>query len=692
MTKKTVEGADPSRARDKFEELRLCVAIWEGRLAGANHPWQRLCRDGAFALRRISQDALLDEAAAAMAAGQPDLATARLDILAGLDPDHAVFGLAGDGCAVDLPPHLAACREGLVRLSRDAAWIRTPGADDLRALVGLNLFLGGAQPDGLALLEGVRWERIRLPLYFLQKITLLYWSGAAEVVAAYIEALAPLFLDPDRFDWGSRILGGVFGGYSGRGDLAGAILEPLLPAVARRPELLFQVMDGLLFAGRGAVVAAFFRDPPRLAELAGRLDREQRLRLYSLLFAAGCRQEAGEGFADLAASHDAAQPVELPRTVYGLVMAGREAEADRLVRAVLEGRDAAGRPADILPVAEALVQVGRTDQAGALLAGLSGEALANPCQAATLFNLHERLSRVEGLDRAWPVVRRLAAEGATANLDQVFWRHLYAGKLEQGLALVTEPGFGRRFGSGFPLRAAFLFWLGRFDEAAACLQERGYAGKGPAATHRHQLEALVHLARGEVDAAVSASREALAMLDVQGPNLDTRWLPLPPVFEYLLLLRRLGRLDEAADTAAHYVRRYEVAGNPCRPLLLLLRRESGRPVCTAEAQAEQCERAADRLGNPRSYCQGWLYLQAAVTRAGLGQFAAADRILQDKLASVLFLDPATRPALRSADSTRLADWRAPLQRMFFPHFTDTYWNSLLDAVLAPAGTRTAQGG
>lgn len=689
MTQEPSEGAGNSQARDKFEELRLCVAIWERRLSGADHPWQRLCRDSAFAFRQICQDGLLGEAARAVAAGRPEQATARLDVLAGIDPDHCVFDLA-TAASGKMAPHLAACHDFLLALSRDPTWATGAGADDLRALLGLNRFLCGFQPEGLALLSGVRWDRIKLPRYFLQKITLLYWSGAAEIVAAYLKALAPFFLDPACFDRGSRILGGVFGALSGEADFAGAVLEPLLPLVLNRPELLFQVMDGLLFAGRAVVLRAFFCAPGRLADLEGRLDREQRLRLLSLLFAAGCLREAGQGFADLAGSHDPGQLAELPQIVYGLVLSGREALAERLALAVPAGGTAAGTQ-DVLPAAEALIQVGRADRAEELLAGLSREALADQGQASAFFNLHERLSRIEGMDRAWPMLRQLAAEGSMATLDQIFWMFFYAGKLEEGLALVTEPGFGRRFGTGFPIRAAFLLWLGRFDEAAACLGERGYAGNGPVAWHRILFSTMLHLANRDTAAALASYRAALALLDVLGPNLGRRWLPLAPVFEYLLLLRQLGRLDEAADTAARYVRRYDLAGNPCRPLLALLTRELDRPVCSPEAEAGQCEQAADRLGDPRSYCQGWLYLQAAVLRAGLGQFAAADRILQTKLAAVLFLDPATRSTLRTAASTELAVWRKPLQAMFFPHFTATYWNRLLDAVLAPVGGRTVEG-
>lgn len=691
MIRETAEGGTHSEARDKFDELRLCVAAWERRMGGANHPLQRLCRDGAFAFRQISQDALFVEAAAAVVAGNLEKATDLLDVLAGVDPDHWVFGLGKVESAAAMPPHLTVCRDFLVRRSKDAAWIKASGANDLRALVGLHLFVGGAQLDGLALLDGVHWERIRLATYFLQKITMLYWSGAADVVAAYMKGLAPLFLDPTALDWGSRILGGVFGGYSGDHDFAGAVLEPFLPFVLDQPELLFQVMDGLLFAGRGETVAAFFRALPQRAALEKQFDRELRLRFHSLLFASGCYLEAGQGFADLAASHEARQLVELSRIIYGLVLTGQGEQASRLVQAALEEQGETVANLDSIPLAESLIHVGRRKEAGALLARVFGEMLMNPSLVATAFNLHERLSRPDALRQAWPAVCRLAGRGNSVNLEQFFWMHFYAGKLKDGLTHVTQPDFGQGYGTGFPIRAAFLLWLGRFDAAAACLRERGYAGKGPSSVHRLLLGTMVHLANGDIKAVLSSYREILLILDVQGSNLDTRWPPLLPIFEYLLVLRHIGRLEDAAATALHYARRYDVAGNPCRPLLTLFKRELGQPDVSLEEEAEQCEQAADELDNPRSYCQGWLYLQAAVTRIKLGQYVAADRILQTKLATVLFLDPVGRQSLRTVDSRELGNWRMSLQRMFFPHFSGKYWNRLLDDMLEPIMECTAGG-
>ncbi len=676
---------------DRLGELRLCQRVMRLSSGHAASP-RPSPRSGAIgeALRTEMRKlfaSLVEAAAAHLERGQPRQAEAVLEILARHAPSHPALHLDWNRPAGG-PPAAAAVtcvREHLRALPEISQGLEAGGGDNLRAVLGVDLFKAGRRDPALRLLGLVRWECIGEPETFANALSLLYWSGAAAVVERIVAAPGvPLGGEHVRTSWPATEMG-VFGALTGHPETAATWLLPQLEGGVTSPSQLFQIFDGLLHAGLDRELGAHFRKPGTVEALWRRLDFEQRERLGAVVYNAGLIEESGRRFESLAREGGPLPPQALPRLVHGLMRTGRTEQAERLIDAAraggVSGADTSPDSPAALPLAESLLLAGKIEEARTLLDRIPLPRRPGAPLAPGLFLLHERLSQIEAMRALQP-----ALGGGTGRLehdDLPFFCRMafYERTLERSYRrFMAELGRDTRHRPVLLAQAQFLFETGRFSELQEVLDDPLLAGNGPIAILRLHLTACLHLGRNALEPARRAYASLASLLGRIRLDIFSRQPPTPVLFEYALLLHSLGETRQALEFAGACVRTYGALGNPCFALEGLFSRESAGLACEADL-ARRCEDVADALCQPRFFCQGWLYLRAAVILHRLGLHGEATRIVRGKLSRTLFLAPLPRQRLREATSETLPQLADSIQAMFFPNFRGTYWNARIGALL-----------
>ena len=630
---------------------------------------------------------LIKDSAKALKINNSAQALLLLNLLSTYDPLNSLFSTCSDCLAVEslLINDYSIIKDFLSQTVQDKNWLTAKGNNDLRAVLGIQQFTAGNYNTAMTMLMSIHWEQLNINIarFVLQKFSILYWGGGAIIVERFICAFGQLSYNPILSNIDDTVTYGIFCAYTGQSSKAKKLLLPLLQMSISSPERFFQIVDGLWQADCDEDLKSFLCKSEVLASLEKILDRTQMLKLYAFLFNIGLIEASDNGFKLLAANPMQISLEELPSLVYGLTHTGNHAQADHLINTALTVRkedQKSMKPGDAILLAESLILTGRVDKGRQILNTISTDRKPGDPLSPKLFMLHESVSQLDKIALLFPSIIDISQETEPKNLAYMFWFYFYSKKLEKGFNLVMEKFYNLKQCHAFPAHVAFLFWLGEFSDPLIYLEDKVFKGNGPISRQYIIWGNYLQLAEKSFSTVLDGYQKLLKLIDKNIMDTHNRINMFPTHFEYILLLRFLGYKEQAFQEAQNYSRRYPVFNNPCHVLLSILVREMKNSDPDVD-EAHECERVADVLLNPRFLCQGWLYLHAAVIQAKLGRYKEATRILHDKLANTMFLHPEKRKLLLTASGNDIISLRNQIQSMFFPHFQDTYWNHLIDAVI-----------
>ncbi|MBF0233637.1 MAG: hypothetical protein HQK65_11440 [Desulfamplus sp.] len=628
---------------------------------------------------------LIKESANALKLNNTTHALFLLNLLATYDPLNILFNSFSDYNLVESQStnDSDTIKYFIHKKIQDKQWLTSTGNDDFRTVLGIQQFIEGDYDTAITIFMSISWElaSVHTLRFFLGKSSILYWGGGAFIVESFIRTLEKLSSNPFASDIENTIQYGIFSAYTKQYDNAKQLLLPLLPSATSNPERLFQIIDALWQADCGEELKSFFCKPGILTALEKILDSAQLIKLYAFLFNIGVIAAPTKGFRIMAENPTNFSAASyLPSLVYGLTNTRALNQADQLINRsliLIKGQKKIINSCDTMLFAESLILTGKIDQGRYLLNTIKTKRKFGDSLSPKLFLMHEVVSQFDKIKSLLPSIIDFSQDIKPQHLGYIFLTHFYEKKYELGLKLMIESN---KPGGVIPAHIGFLFWLGKFEEARSQLETNAFKGNGPIGQNYLIWSTYLHLANNKFEIAIKDYKNFLKLLDKNVVNIDNIINNLVFHFEYILLLRFGGYQEQAFNVAQYYSKRYQVFNNPCHALLLILCRETKNSEPSVE-EAQECERIADVLLNPRLFCQGWLYLHAAVLQSKLGNYNEAKRILRDKLSNTMFLDPEKRKLLINASGKDIATLRNQIQSMFFPYFHDTYWNCLIDSVI-----------
>ncbi|MBF0234251.1 MAG: hypothetical protein HQK65_14620 [Desulfamplus sp.] len=572
----------------------------------------------------------------------------------------------------------------LSNLLQDMKWLSSTGEDDLRAILGIHCLTKNYE-HSITLLLGVDWGCIRMPELYFDKMATVYFNGGARIVEHFICAIGNQMFDAFRHDIHKSLTLGTLSVYVGDNTLTRKSLLPLLQKTLKNTEHFFQVVWCLLQADLHKELGSFFSTPDVLDTLGKNLDREQLLQLYSHLYNSNLVEEACKIFQVITSDLKSIQISELPIFIFGLIFSDRYTEGEQLINQLLPEKNdlqPEDNTAESMFLVEALIISGRLDEASEILNKISADRKPGDLHSPKLFLLHLRLSQLDKMSSLLPSIVNNDQDITPSNIVYFYLVHFFNNTLEHCASVVS--GRYEQYLQSLGYTNVFfmiLFALGEFSQIKAKINKNLFYTNGPLSITYFQWSAYLHLAENSFDLAVQNFQHLMKICNRQVLNFHNYGAFSEWIFEYILLLRFLGQKEEAFLVAKNWIDRNRLFNNPCRPLALILYRELELRALDIY-EAKECELIADIICNPTAMCQGLLYLHAAVVHTRLGSHTEATRILRTKLAHTIFLAPEPRKLLLTASSKDLPSLRDPIQKMFFPHFQDTYWNRLIDGVLS----------
>nr|WP_321397816.1 hypothetical protein [uncultured Desulfobacter sp.] len=617
-------------------------------------------------------------------AGNHKQAISQLNIIASYQPGgHLMQSLLPGDRGIKASDH-DRIRLFISDMLQDLKWLAETGEDDLRATLGMH-FLTKDYDLSIKLLLGLDWGCIRMPELYLDKLVPLYFNGSAMIVERFIYAVGDQIFDVFGHDINKSLSLGTLSVYVGHNTLAGKSLLPLLKQTINNTEQFLHVVWCLLQADFCEELGAFFSDSDVLDTLMEHLDCEQLLLLYAHLYNSNLLEEAYKIFQVITSDIESLKISELPIFIFGLMFSNRYTEVDQLIRQGISQKQQLQpekNTVEKMSLAEAFIMTGKFDEAKNILNQISTDRKYGDRHSPKLFLLHLRLSQVDQMSSLLPSIINNEKDITPSNIDYFYLVHLFNNTLEYCLSVIKDNYKLYKQSLGYTnVFFMTLFALGKFSQIRVNIKSNLFYTKGLVSITYFRWAAYLHLAENSFDLAVQSFQHFMKICNKEVLNFNNCGAFSESIFEYILLLRFLGQKEEAFKVARHWVDRNRFFSNQCRPLSFILSRELEHRALNID-EAKECELMADVIWNPVSICQGWLYLHAAIVHSRLGSHSEATRILRTKLANTIFLAPDHRKMLLTASGKDIISLRDPLQKMFFPHYKNTYWNQLIDKSLS----------